>query len=180
MFTNSPVDTTVCMGSNANMPCGFSNVSDLLIPIWNITMRSNDGSIISNEFSVNAINTDDDDGLEYFADTVLGDNMSPDSRLVVGPVDEADNQSSYQCIFVVAGYGTFKSSTGTLIAIGECMYIENVHKCLICKYHIQYVHPCDCTYFEKPTTAHQNKISLHCTYVYSSTIHAQCLYTGHY
>ena len=120
MFTNSPVDTIVCIGSIASIPCGFSNVTDVLVPNWNITMRSNDGSIISNEFSVNAINTDDDDGLEYFTDTVLGDNMSPDSRLEVGPVDESDNQSSYQCIFVVAGSGTFKSSTGTLTVAGEC------------------------------------------------------------
>ena len=126
MFTNSPVDTTVCMGSNASIPCGFSNVSDFITPSWNITMRSNDGSIISNEFSVNAINTDDDDGLEYIFDTVTGDNMSPDSRLVVGPVDEADNQSSYQCIFVLGGSGTSKSSTGTLTVTGEC-----ICKCLI-------------------------------------------------
>ena len=148
------MDTTVCIGSNATMPCGFSNVSDLLIPTWNINMRSNDGSIISNEFSVNEINTDDDDGLEYMFDTVLGDNMSPDSRLVVGPVDEADNQSSYQCIFIVPGSGTIKSSTGTLTVAGEC-----IHKCLILYTSINIR-----LYFEKPTATHQNKISLHCTY----------------
>ena len=134
VFTNSPVDTTACIGSNASIPCGFSNVTDILVPYWNITMRSNDGSIISNEFSVNEINTDDDDGLEYIFDTVLGDNMSPNSRLVVGPVYEADNQSSYQCIFVLGGSGTFKSSTGTLTVAGEYVCIRR------CKYkHNMYV-----------------------------------------
>ena len=123
MFTDEPMDTTVCMRSNASIPCGFRNVSDSVTPHWNISMRRNDGNIVSDEFSITAINSDNGDGnangLVYIFDTVLGDDMSPDSRLVVGPVDMADDQSSYQCIFVVPRSGTFRSSTGTLTVAGE-------------------------------------------------------------
>ena len=132
------MDTTVCMRSNASIPCGFRNVSDLLTPDWNISMRRNDGNIVINEFTVTHINDDNDDdnanGLDYIFDTVLGDNISPDSRLVVGPVDMADDQSSYQCIFVVPGSSTFRSNTGTLTVIGEYVIVITWARvlCLIC------------------------------------------------
>ena len=123
VFTNGPLDTTVCMGNSATMYCAFSNVSDQFTPTWNITMRSNDGSIISSIHRVADINDDPDDGLEYIPDTVWGDNMSPDSRLVVGPVDEAYNQSSYQCVFEIAGSAVW-SSIGTLTVAG--MFVHNI------------------------------------------------------
>ena len=58
------------------------------------------------------------DGLEWIPDTTSGSLMSPNSRLVVGPVDETDNQSSYQCIFAV-GADTVESNVGTLTVTGE-------------------------------------------------------------
>ena len=126
MFTDEPMDTTVCMRRNAIMPCGFRNVSDSVTPHWNISMRRNDGNIVSDEFTISAINGDNDvgnaNGLDYIFDTVLGDNMSPDTRLVVGPVDMTDDQSSYQCVFLLPGSGTFRSNTGTLTVTGEYMY----------------------------------------------------------
>ena len=65
------------------------------------------------------INNNDD--LEWVADLTSGVNMSPNSRLVVGPVDQTYNQSSYQCIFTTFS-GTVVSSIGTLTVTG--MYVH--------------------------------------------------------
>ena len=46
--------------------------------------------------------------------------MSPNSRLLVGPVNETYNQSSYQCIFTV-GITNIESSVGTLTVAGMYM-----------------------------------------------------------
>ena len=79
----------------------------LVIIIMTITGRN----IISN----------DNDSLEWVADTTSGVNMSPNSRLVVGPVDETYNQSSYQCIFTTIS-GDVESSIGTLTVVGTYVY----------------------------------------------------------
>ena len=120
MFINGPMDTTACIGSIAIIPCGFDNVSNLFNPDWRIIKRSDDGSVIS-ELDVRDINNDDNDGLQYITDLSSGMNTSPNSRLLVGPVDETDNQSSYQCIFNI-GDDVFESSIGTLIVTGMCVY----------------------------------------------------------
>ena len=77
--------------------------------------------IISGSDIVNNVN----DGLEWIPDATSGLLMSPNSRLVVDPVDETDNQSSYQCSFALPG-GSVDSSIGTLAVTG--MYVS------ICKY----------------------------------------------
>ena len=118
VFTNGPMDTTACIGSIAIIPCGFDNVSNLFVPDWRIIKRSDDGSVISDVIHrVGDINNDDSDGLHYITDLSSGMNTSPNSRLLVGPVDETDNQSSYQCIFSI-GNDVSKSSIGTLIVTG--------------------------------------------------------------
>ena len=113
------MDTTVCTGSVANMSCGFVNDSVNFVPGWRIVRRSDDGSVISNMIvsSIDIVNNTND-GLEWIPDTTSGVNMSPNSRLVVGPVDETYNQSSYQCIFSV-GVNTIESSVGILTISGE-------------------------------------------------------------
>ena len=119
VITNGPMDTTVCTGSIVNISCGFVNDSANFLPNWRIIRRSNDGSVISNmTISGSDINNNVNDGLEYIPDTTSGLLMSPNSRLVVGPVDETDNQSSYQCIFALAN-GKVESSVGTLTVTGE-------------------------------------------------------------
>ena len=47
--------------------------------------------------------------------------MSPNSRLLVGPVDETYNQSSYQCIFTTIS-DDVESSIGTLTVVGTYVY----------------------------------------------------------
>ena len=113
------MNTTVCTGSIASMSCGFVNESVNFVPNWRIVRRSDNGSVISNMIvSSNDIVNNNIDGLEWVTDTTSGDDMSPNSRLLVGPVNETYNQSSYQCIFTVGG-NTIESSVGTLTVTGE-------------------------------------------------------------
>ena len=122
-ITNGPMDTTVCTGSVVNISCGFINGDpNIVVPDWEIVRRSDDGNVISNMTITgrNIINNDND-GLEWVADTTSGVNMSPNSRLVVGPVDETYNQSSYQCIFTIIS-GDIESSIGTLTVVGTYVY----------------------------------------------------------
>ena len=128
------MNTTTCIGSIAVISCGFDNVSNLFVPDWRIIKRSDNGSVISDvTLNVADINSDDSDGLQYINDVSSGMDTSPNSRLLVGPVDETDNQSSYQCIFVIA-LDAFESSVGTLTVTG--MYTSgcikfNADTCII-------------------------------------------------
>ena len=114
------MDSTVCNGSIANISCGFINVDpNLVVPNWRIIRRSDDGSVISDMIvSSNDIINNNNDGLEWVFDLNSGDDMSPNSKLLVGPVDETYSQTSYQCIFTTSG-GTFESRIGTLTVAGE-------------------------------------------------------------
>ena len=123
MITNGPIDTTVCIGSTANIFCGFVNESINLVPDWNITTRNDNGSVIKNViFGASDIIANTNDGLEWIPDHNSGRKMSPNSRLVVGAVDETYNHSSYQCIFPVGG--SIQSTIGTLTVTG--MYVYNM------------------------------------------------------
>ena len=118
-ITNGPMDTIVHTGGIAKISCGFINESNNFAPNWRIVRRSDNGTIISNTtVSSDNIVTNTNDGLEWVSDLISGVNMSPNSRLLVGPVDETYNQSSYQCVFTV-GMGTVESSVGTLIVASE-------------------------------------------------------------
>ena len=119
-ITNGPMDTTVCNGETASISCGFINANpNNVVPNWRIIMRSDNGSIISNMI-VSGTNIIGNNilGLQWVPDTASGVNMSPKSKLLVGPVDGTYNQSSYQCIFATSG-GNVESSVGTLTVAGE-------------------------------------------------------------
>ena len=119
MITNGPMNTTVCTGSIANFSCGFINANpNNVIPDWRIVRRRDDGSVFSNmTVSGSAIIGNANDGLEWVGDTHSGVNNATNSRLLVGPVDETYNQSSYQCIFAVFD-GNIESSVGTMTVAG--------------------------------------------------------------
>ena len=116
VIINGPLDVTVCSGNSVMIPCGFTGAPPLTTSLnWRIIRRSDDGSVISNEtLSINDIINDIDDGLVWDPDTTTGGNNAPNSVLLVGPVDESHNQSSYQC-FV----NDDESSIGTLTVFGE-------------------------------------------------------------
>ena len=123
VIVNGPTDIIVHTGAIGIMPCGFVNDSSSIQPVWNIITRSNNGSVISTEMlTANEINSDNNNGnsdhLVYEPDLTSGSNNATNNRLLVGPVDETHNQSSYQCIFDLAG-GDVISSIGTITVAGE-------------------------------------------------------------
>ena len=123
MIVNGPTDIIVRTGAIGIMPCGFVNESINIQPVWNIITRSDDGSVISSvTVTSNQINSDNSNGnsdrLVYEPDVTSGPNNATNNRLLVGPVDETHNQSSYQCIFDLA-LTDIISSSGTITVAGE-------------------------------------------------------------
>ena len=123
VIVNGPTDIIVRTGAIGIMPCGFVNESINIQPDWNIITRSDDGSVISSvTVTPNQINSDNSNGnsdhLVYEPDVTSGPNNATNNRLLVGPVDETHNQSSYQCIFDLALTDVI-SSSGTITVAGE-------------------------------------------------------------
>ena len=120
-ITNGPQDTTVCMNIIAECDCGFAGTDPHAIsPDWRIVLRSDDGSIISN----NTIDGGDIEnrlinGLQWEPDLTSGDSNASNSKLLVGPVNMTHNQSSYQCIFDLVRSDTVISSVGTMTVVGK-------------------------------------------------------------
>ena len=120
IITNGPQDTTVCMNAMAECDCGFTGIDpNFLFPTWRIVFRSDDGSVISNDI-INAADITNRliNGLQWMPDLTSGDNNSPNSKLLVGPVNMTHNQSSYQCIFAIVS-GSAVSSVGTMTVVGK-------------------------------------------------------------
>ena len=63
-------------------------------------------------------------GLQWLPDLTSGDNNSPNSKLLVGPVNMTHNQSSYQCIFAIVS-GSAVSSVGTITVVGKTIICSN-------------------------------------------------------
>jgi len=111
----------------AECTCGFDGVNPLAItPNWRIITRNNDGSVVSN-VTINGRDVvhDKNDGLEWIIGQA-NSTSSPNSKLVIGPVNETHNQSSYQCVFhvnqIINGatqHRIVKSSVGTLTVVGK-------------------------------------------------------------
>ena len=116
-ITNGPQDTTVCTNQLANCTCGFVGVDPhIVVPDWRIIKRNSNGVVVSDEvISGLGIIRDAADGLEWIPDLANPNN----SVLRVGPVDETDNQSSYQCIITTILSGIVTSEVGTLAVLGE-------------------------------------------------------------
>lgn len=133
MIVNGPTDIVVHTGTIGIISCGFVNASNQFVPNWNIVTRSDSGSVTSN-MTVNTVQINSDnnngnpDGLVYEHDLTSGPMNATNSRLLVGPVDQTYNQSSYQCSFLLAG-GTVVSTSGTLTVAGE--YKITTCKCSI-------------------------------------------------
>ena len=121
----------MCINATAECDCGFIGADpDTVIPNWRIVLRSDNGSIISN----NTINGADIvnghiNDLQWEPDNTSGVNNASNSKLLVGPVNITHNQSSYQCIFGslrcdnVSRVVTVISSVGTITVVGKTNYI---------------------------------------------------------
>ena len=120
-ITNGPQDTTVCMNTMGECDCGFTGANPIhLFPEWRIIFRSDNGSIVNNfivdgeDISLRPMN-----GLQWSPDLTSGNNNSPNSKLLVGPVNKIHNQSSYQCIFTSPFSDDIISSVGTMTVVGK-------------------------------------------------------------
>ena len=120
MITNHPMNVTVCSGTKAKIPCGYTGVSDLFntSPNWRIIKRNNNGSVISNvTVSRMDIHSNKTDGLEFLIN-ISNDNSAGGSYLSVGPVDDTYNNTSYQCIFTINDNIIESDTAGTITVIG--------------------------------------------------------------
>ena len=115
VITNGPQDTTVCAYQYAKIPCGFTGADpNLVVPNWTIIKRDRNGTVVSN-YSVNGTEINRfNDGLKWKPNLANPNN----SVLRVGPVDGTDNQSSYQCSFVLSNDTTY-SNVAMLTVLSE-------------------------------------------------------------
>ena len=58
-------------------------------------------------------------GLQWILDVSSGNNRSPNSKLIVGPVGEDDDQSTYYCSIQISGESRRDSSMEILTVIGK-------------------------------------------------------------
>ena len=111
----------MCMNTIAECDCGFTGVNPYTtVPNWRVIFRNDDGGIISNvthagiDIARRHIN-----GLQWLPDQTSGENNSPNSKLLVGPVNKTHNQSSYQCDIFVSNGNDVISSVGTMTVVGK-------------------------------------------------------------
>ena len=120
IITNGPRDTTMCMHAIGECDCGFSGASPATtLSSWRIILKNDDGSVVSN-VTHNGLDIvqGDNNGLQWLPDVTSGDNNSPNSKLLVGPLNNTHNQSSYQCTFTILS-GPIISSVGTMTVVGK-------------------------------------------------------------
>ena len=103
----------------AECTCGFTGTNpNLAIPNWRIVFRSDNG-IVSND-TINGLDIARGliNGLQWLPDLTNGNNNSPNSKLLVGPVNMTHNQSSYQCVFELINDSVI-SSVGIMTVVGK-------------------------------------------------------------
>jgi len=133
VITSGPENTTVCMNNMAVCTCGFDGTTlnpATTIPDWIIVTRATDGSIISNvTIDGGEIVDNKHDGLRWVVNQINA-TSSPNSRLILGPVNVTHNQSSYQCLFTISTLingiiqrQIVRSSIGTITVLGENFHI---------------------------------------------------------
>jgi len=113
------MNTTVCDGNSVNITCGITNDNLGFIPSWIIIKRDSNGNIISKMDILTIIffrDEYDDYGLVWIYDL----NNSENNRLLISPVNETYNQSSFQCY--IPTLPPIKSSVGILTVAGEIFY----------------------------------------------------------
>ena len=139
MITNGPMNVTVCSGTNAEISCGFTGVSEHVTTFpnwyWRIIKRNNDGYVISNEtVRVMDINANTTDSLAFFIVTSSRNGIinADRSHLSVGPVDDTYNNTSYQCIFINSTTIIESDTAGTITVIGMYVIIKDTYLKLRC------------------------------------------------
>ena len=140
MITDGPRNVTVCSGTNAKFPCGFTGVPDPFGLVqnltWRIIKRSNNGDVIRNETvrAVN-INANKTDALAFQFDINKDENnitSANNSYLSIGPVDDTYNNTSYQCIFTINDTIIESDTAGTVTVIGMYVCVLYYSILLVC------------------------------------------------
>ena len=105
----------VCINDEADINCGFqgANPTDVEV-IWYIG-RQNSHSVMT--VPANDILTPTN-GLQWVLDVSSGNDRSPNSKLIVGPVGEEHDQSTYQCSIGLPGEPRINSTIATLTVNG--------------------------------------------------------------
>ena len=117
----------MCMNALAGFDCGFTGTDpNSVFPRWRIVVRSDDGNIISNDTVDGGDIIRQVNGLQWLPDLNSGVNNSPNSKLLVGPVNKAHNQSSYQCIIRTIT-DSVTSSIGTMTIVGKLPSLIHVY-----------------------------------------------------
>ena len=115
-ITNGPSATSsVCINGKAEIHCGFqgANPNDVEV-IWYITRENGHVMMVPGSDITTPTN-----GLQWILDTSSGDDRSPNSKLIVGPVSEDYDQSTYQCYIGLPSETKISSAIETLTVIGK-------------------------------------------------------------
>ena len=114
------MNVTVCSGTKANISCGYAGIPNYIQtrPDWRIIKRNNNGSVISTKTvsEIDILNSTTD-GLEFVA-TISNNTNADGSYLLVGPVNDTYNNTSYQCIFTINDNIIESDTAGTITVIG--------------------------------------------------------------
>ena len=112
------MNVTTCIGSVAEISCDYTGVDPFNTrPDWRIIKRNNEGFVISNE-TVDAaiIRLNKTDSLLFRTEVLI--NYSVIGRLLVGPVDDTYNNTSYQCVFTINDTIIESDTSGTVTVVG--------------------------------------------------------------
>ena len=108
------------------MYCGFTGGNPNFIKVkWAITRINSDGSINNINFTFQGSNSVEN--YQWIHDVTNGS----DSRLIVGPVDESFNHSTYQCLILSSNGTSIPSTIGNLTVIGKSI-VNIVKQILYC------------------------------------------------
>ena len=115
----SPTSKEVHNGEIVNISCGFIGASaSSIVPDWSIAQKNM--LTAPKIFSSSEIVNHHIRGLKWIPDYTSGVNNSTSSKLLVGPVDETYNGSTYQCLIPLPNR-TINSTKAVLTVIGNGM-----------------------------------------------------------
>ena len=104
----------MCLNSKADIPCGFQGANPNSVNVtWYIDKQNSQVMIVP----ANTI-TSPTNGLQWVLDVLSGNTNSRNSKLIVGPVSEEHDQSTYQCSIGLPNDTMINSAVATLTVIG--------------------------------------------------------------
>ena len=107
------------MNSKADIPCGFQGADPNSVEIiWYIARQNSRVMTVPANDIITPTN-----GLQWVLDVLSGDTNSRNSRLIVGPVGEEHDQSTYQCSIGLPGDAMINSAIATLTVTGMIIII---------------------------------------------------------